>query len=166
MGRRRRRPEVHDAHDSAATTSRGPRRSQLVGDRDWAQALKLDWASSHFVADEARQRLFPSDSGELSWRRWGSRFACTSFFRISLFFFFFYCVRFWGISLFLWIFFFSSSTCACVWLLRKCGKKMGIWILKNLLKYGNVQYLLILIWTLCFQTFREKFNFNSLFFSF
>ena len=45
--------------------------------------------------------------------------------------------------------FISSSTCACVWLLRKCGKEMGIWILvgvlKHLLKYGNVQYLLILI---------------------
>ena len=140
MGRRRRRPEVHDAHDSAATTSRGPRRSQLVGDRDWAQALKLDWASSHFVADEARQRLFPSDSEELSRRQQGSRFACSSFSRISLFYLFFGCVRFGGfglcfceISVF-FFFFFSSSTCACVWLLKKCGKEMGIWILVGVLK--------------------------------
>ena len=175
MGRRRRCLEVHDAHNSATTTSRGPQRSQLVGDRDWAQALKLDRASSHFVADEARRRLFPSDSEELSRRRWGSRFACASFSRTSLFYLFiiFYCVHFGGFGLCFtvsvkFLFFFSSSTCACVWLLRKCGKEMGIWILvgvlKNLLKYGNVQYLLILIWTLCFQTLIENFNFDSFFF--
>ena len=92
------------------------------------------------------------------------------------FFFFYYCVRFGGFGLcftvsvkFLFFFLFiSSSTCACVWFLRKCGKEMGIWILvgvlKHLLKYGNVQYLLILIWTLCFQTLIEKFNFDSFFF--
>ena len=118
MGRRRRRPKDHDAHDTAATTSKGPRCSRLGGDdvqrsttlttrrrlrpkvhdtrgdRDWAQALKLDRASSHFIADEAWRRLFPSDSGELSRRQWGSRFACSSFSRISLFFSLFGCVRF------------------------------------------------------------------------
>ena len=64
------------------------------------------------VADEARRRL-PSDSGELSWWRWGSRFACSSFSRISFSFsfsfsfFFFWLCAFWGIwFVFLWIFFF------------------------------------------------------------
>ena len=109
------------------------------------------------VADEAGRRL-PFDSGELS-RRWrGSRFACSSFSRIS-FFFFFGCVRFGGFGLcFREFFFFFSSTCACVWLLRKCGKKMGIWILvrvlKNLLNLAMFSILLKLIWTLCFQIFR------------
>ena len=41
------------------------------------------------VADEARRRL-PFDSGELSRRRRGSHFACSSFSRISLFLFSFF----------------------------------------------------------------------------
>ena len=108
------------------------------------------------VADEARRRL-PSDSGELSRRRRGSRFAWSSFSRISLFFF--GCVRFGGFGLCRcdFFFFFLSSTCACVWLLRKCGKEMGIWILvrvlKNLLNLAIFSILLKLIWTLCFQIF-------------
>ena len=86
----------------------------------------------------------------------------------SHFFFLVVCIfRIWFV--FLWNFYiFFSSTYAYVWLLRTCGKEMGIWILvgvlKNLLNYGNVQYLLILIWTLCFQTLIEKFNFDSFFF--
>ena len=136
MGRRRRRPEVHDAHNSAATTSRGPRRSQLVSDRDWAQALKLDRASSHFVADEARRRLFPSDSGELSRRRWGSHFACALFSRTLLFFFFFFfiivCVLedLVCVSLFLWNFcffffiYFFLYLCLCL-VAQKMWKRNG-----------------------------------------
>ena len=54
----------------------------------------------------------------------------------SHFFFFFGCVHFGGFGLcFCEIFvFLFSSTCAYVWLLRKCGKEMGIWILVGVLK--------------------------------
>ena len=113
--------------------SRGPRRSQLSDDDvQRSTTLAARWRSglssgpqarsspSHFVADEARRRLFPSDSEELSRRRWGSRFACASFSRTSLFYLFiiFYCVRFGGFGLCFtvfvkFLFFFSSSTCAC-----------------------------------------------------
>ena len=116
----RRRPKVHNTR----------------GDRDWAQVLKLDRASSHFVPDEARWRLFPSDSGELSRRRRGSRFACSLFSRISLFFF--WLCAFWGIwFVFLWnftfFFFFFLYLCPCL-VAQKCGKEIGIWILVGVLK--------------------------------
>ena len=64
----------------------------------------------------------------------GSHFACSSFSRISLFFF--WLCAFWGIwFVFLWNFYiFFSSTYAYVWLLKTCGKEMGIWILVGVLK--------------------------------
>ena len=117
MTRRRRRPKVHDA----------------CSDREWAQALKLDRASSHFITDEAWRRLFSSNSEELSQRWRGSRFACSSFSRISLFFFFFGCVRFGGFGLcftvsvkflfFLFIYFFLYL-CLCL-VAQKIWKRNG-----------------------------------------
>ena len=82
------------------------------------------------VADEARRRLFPSDSGELSRRRRGSRFACSSFSRISLFFF--GCVRFGGFGLcfceisvcFFFFFFFFLYLCLCL-VAQKMWKRNG-----------------------------------------
>ena len=191
MGHRQRCLEVHDAHDSAATMSRGPWRSQL-GDDDVQRSTTLAtrWRSGLSSGPQARSSLKPLR------RRWSTTATLPLWFRrtiptmmgislclrfvlqdLTFFLFllllFFYCVCFGGFGLCFtvsvkFLFFFSSSTCACVWLLRKCGKEMGIWILvgvlKNLLKYGNVQYLLILIWTLCFQTLIEKFNFDSFFY--
>ena len=48
----------------------------------------------------------------------------------------FWLCAFWGFGLCFCeiLFFFSPSTYACVWLLRKCGKEMGIWILVGVLK--------------------------------
>ena len=111
--RRRLRPKVHDTR----------------GDRVWAQALKLDRASSHFVADEARRRLFPFDSEELSRRQQGSRFACSSFSRISLFYLFFGCVRFGGFGLCfceisVFFFFFFLYLCLCL-VAQKMWKRNG-----------------------------------------
>ena len=45
-------------------------------------------------------------------------------------FFYFGCARFGDlVCVSVKFLFFFSSTSACVWLLRKCGKEMGIWIL-------------------------------------
>ena len=109
--------------------------------------MKHDDDSSPLIPEN-----YPDDDEDLTLLALCSPGPCFFFF-----FFFYYCVRFGGFGLcftvsvkFLFFYLFiSSSTCACVWLLRKCGKEMGIWILvgvlKHLLKYGNVQYLLILI---------------------
>ena len=50
------------------------------------------------------------------------------------FFFFFLVVCVLGDLVCVSVKFFFPSTCACVWLLRKCGKEMGIWILVRVLK--------------------------------
>ena len=168
--------------------SRGPRRSQLSDDDvQRSTTLAARWRSGLSSGPQARSSLEPLRC------RWSTTATLPLWFRRTipttmgislclrfvlqdfafLFIYYFLLCAFWGI----WfvfhcfceisIFFFFLYLCL-FWLLRKCGKEMGIWILvgvlKNLLKYGNVQYLLILIWTLCFQTLIEKFNFDSFFF--
>ena len=168
--------------------SRGPRRSQLSDDDvQRSTTLAARWRSGLSSGPQARSSLEPLRC------RWSTTTTLPLWFRRTipttmgislclrfvlqdfafLFIYYFLLCAFWGI----WfvfhcfceisIFFFFLYLCL-FWLLRKCGKEMGIWILvgvlKNLLKYGNVQYLLILIWTLCFQTLIEKFNFDSFFF--
>ena len=64
--------------------------------------------------------------------------------------------------LFFFFFFFFLYLCLCL-VAQKMWKRNGNldfgWSFKKPTKFGNVLYLLILIWTLCYQTCREKFNF-------
>ena len=135
MGRRRRHPKVHDAHSSAATTSRAPWRSRRSGLSSGPQArsslkpLRPRWSTTTTLPLLFRRTIPTTTRISL----------CLLFVLQDLgfffFFFFFWLCTFWGIwFVFLWNFFFSSSTCACVWLLKKCGKEMGIWILVGVLK--------------------------------
>ena len=134
MTQRRQRPEVHVARSSLAIGIE-LRPSSSIEPRATSSPMKHDSDSSPLIPEN-----YPDDDEDLALlalRSLGSHF--------FIYLFFLLCAFLGDFTVSVNFFFFSSSTCACVWLLRKCGKKMGIWILKNLLKYGNVQYLLILI---------------------
>ena len=145
MGHRQRCLEVHDAHDSAATMSRGPWRSQL-GDDDVQRSTTLAtrWRSGLSSGPQARSSLEPLR------RRWSTTATLPLWFRrtistmmgISLclrfvlqdltffFFFFFLLCAFWGI----WfvfhcfceisIFFFFLYLCLCL-VAQKMWKRNG-----------------------------------------
>ena len=113
MGHRQRCLEVHDAHDSAATMSRGPWRSQL-GDDDVQRSTTLAtrWRSGLSSGPQARLSLEPLRrrwSTTATLPLWFRRTIPTTTTRISLcllfvlqdlvFFFFFGCVHFRGFGL-------------------------------------------------------------------
>ena len=154
------------------------RHSSLIGPRATSSSMKCGGDSSPLIPenypddDEDRDRHSSKDCDRLfSWynfHSWCPFFGDDSRVspynsRISLFFF--GCVHIQDLVCvsmkFLYIFFLYlclSLVAQNMW--KRNGNLDFGWSFKKPTKFGTVQYLLILLRTLCFQTFREQFNFD------